>query len=97
MIDPIMVRHNPEAERFEVELNGRLAVLEYRQYPGKLMLDHTEVPSEYSGQGIGSALAKTALEYARTEGLVVAPLCSFVANYITEHPEYQDLVQKKNN
>jgi predicted GNAT family acetyltransferase len=33
------------------------------------------------------------LDYARTQGLQVVPLCSFIAGYIRKHPEYQDLVE----
>jgi predicted GNAT family acetyltransferase len=89
------ITNNTGLERFELHLDGHMAVLEYQQYPDKIVFTHTEVPPQWSGRGHGSELVKSALDYARDEGLRVVPRCSFVANYIKEHPEYQDLVKKK--
>jgi predicted GNAT family acetyltransferase len=43
-------------------------------------------------QGIGAALAKAALDYARAERLVVRPVCPFVSAFIEANPEYASLV-----
>jgi predicted GNAT family acetyltransferase len=85
--------HNTDAARFEIERNGHLAVLEYEFQGGKMLFMHTGVPSALERQGIGSRLARAGLDYARTQGLQVVPLCSFIAGYIRKHPEYQDLVE----
>ncbi len=61
---------------------------------GQIVFTHTGVPPALEGRGIGSALAKTGLEYARANNLEVVPLCSFVRGYIERKPEYQDLVHK---
>ena len=53
---------------------------------------HTEVPAAAEGQGIGSRLAREALEYARREKLKVLAECSFVASYVERHPEYRSLL-----
>lgn len=84
--------HNTEQSRFEVEVNGSLAVLLYALRPGKIIYTSTRVPRELEGGGVGSALAKTALEYARENELAVVPSCSFVRAYIQRHPEYKDLI-----
>lgn len=55
-------------------------------------MQHTIVPEEMEGKGIGSALVKHALEYARHEHLYVKPTCPFIRAYIDRHPEYKDLV-----
>ena len=86
------VKHNPQASRFELELEGRLAVLEYQLADGKILFTHTHVPNELGGRGIGSQLARAGLEHARAQGLRVVPLCSFIAGYIQKHPEYQALL-----
>lgn len=93
--DDMKVINNPESSRFELPLDGQLAVLDYQLYPGGITLTRTEVPPQWRDRGLGSKLAQTALAYARAEELKVRPLCSVVAHYIREHPEYQDLVQKK--
>jgi predicted GNAT family acetyltransferase len=90
----LLVKHNPQASRFEVEKEGSLALLEYVQQGDRIIFTHTGVPSALEGQGIGSRLARAGLEYARTQGMKVVALCSFVAAYIQKHPEYQDLLAR---
>ena len=86
------VRNNEDANRFEIDVDGELGVSEYRRRNGTIIFTHTEVPPKAEGKGIGNALAKTALDYARSEGLRVVPRCQFIAAYIRRHREYQDLV-----
>jgi predicted GNAT family acetyltransferase len=88
-----IVLHNPAASRFELEQEGHLVVLEYLLEKGKIVFTHTGVPQELGGRGLGSLLARAGLDLARSEGLKVVPLCSFIAGYIQKHPEYQDLIE----
>lgn len=90
------VTHNEKAGRFEVELDGETAFAEYElKGEDTIVFPHTVVPDAFEGQGIGSALAKAGLAYAREKKLKVVPLCSFFAGYIARHEEYQDLVDPK--
>jgi len=86
------VRDNAALGRYELAAGSKLAVAYYRAQDGCRAFTHTEVPAELRGQGIASALIKGALDHARTRGLCVIPLCSFVESYIDNHPQYQDLV-----
>ena len=86
------IRDNQEEKRIEVQLEGRLAVIEYFRKDEKIYFVHTEVPEELEGQGIASEMARFALELAREQGLKVVPRCPFVAAYIKRHSEYQPLV-----
>jgi uncharacterized protein len=87
------IRDNPEKQRFEVDLgDGSFAIAEYALHPGKIVFTHTFVPPADEGQGIGSALIRFALDSARERGLEVVPICPFFADYITRHPEEQDLL-----
>jgi uncharacterized protein len=61
-----------------------------------VVLVHTEVDSAYEGHGVGSVLAKAALDDIRRRGKRVTPLCPFVSTYIARHPEYADLVDDAN-
>ena len=88
---PVVVR-NREADRFEVEQDGHLAVLEYQVVRKSFLLVHTGVPPELEGRGIGSALARAALDFVRRTRLTAVPLCPFVRAYIRRHPEYLELV-----
>ena len=87
------VKHNPQAQRFEIELNGQLAVAEYRLEGQDIYFTHTEVPPSFEGRGIGSQLARTALDYAKEKGYTVHVLCSFIKGYIEQHPEYESLTK----
>ncbi|CAM3523788.1 MAG: putative GNAT family acetyltransferase [Psychrobacter glaciei] len=84
--------HDEQAKRFETSINGHTGYISYQERDGKLVYDHTIVPQELGGRGVGSGLVKHALDYAREQDKKVVPQCSFVASYISKHPEYQDLV-----
>ncbi|MCM8736772.1 N-acetyltransferase [Azospirillum sp. A1-3] len=86
------VRNNEELSRYELTVADSTALVTYDMREGKIALTHTEVPGAMSGQGVGSALAKGALDDIRAKGLKVLPICTFIEAYIKRHPEYQDLV-----
>lgn len=89
---PINISHNQSANRFETTVDGVTGYISYQDQGDTYVFDHTIVPSELGGRGIGSALVRHALDYAQAEGKTVVPQCSFVASYISKHPEYQTLV-----
>lgn len=88
----VTVTDNTDLGRFEAEVDGATAFLEYRRQSGDLVLVHTEVPATLAGKGVGSVLAGGALDEARRRGLKVVAECEFVAAFVKRHPEYQDLV-----
>ncbi len=87
----LLIVHNLTEKRFEVEVEGSLAVLDYDLSNGVITFTHTGVPSAIEGRGIAGKLVQRGLNYAREEGLKVIPACSYVVRYIERHPEYQDL------
>lgn len=84
--------HNAAERRYEFDLGDDMALIEYVQGNGVIVLTHTEVPPQYEGQGIGSELVKAVLEDIRKKELQVVPQCPFVAAYIRRHPEWMELV-----
>jgi predicted GNAT family acetyltransferase len=86
------VQDNPAKNRFEIIVDEYTALAAYRLKPGVITFTHTEVPKELGGRGIGSQLAKGALDQVRARGLKVVPLCPFIKAYIEKHPAYQDLL-----
>lgn len=86
------VTDNPAEHRFELKAGDHVAVAYYTLAPGVMTFTHTEVPPALSGQGIGSALVRGALDQARHRGLKIAPRCSFVAAFIAKHAEFADMV-----
>ncbi len=91
---PVDVVHNTAESRFEVRLGDDVAELAYQRGEQAIAFLHTGVPKAFEGQGVGGALAKAGLEYAKAEHLSVVPHCAFVKAYIERHPEYQPLVRR---
>ena len=90
--DAVTVTENMAEQRFEAHIGAHLAVAEYRRDGDTITFTHTGVPEEIEGRGVASALAHTALEQARAQGLTVIPQCPFFATYIRRHPEYANLL-----
>lgn len=86
------ITHNQAANRFETTVDHQTGYISYQERGDTLVYDHTIVPQALGGRGIGSALVKQALAYARENDKKVVPQCSFVSAYISKHPEYQDLL-----
>lgn len=89
------VRDAPDRSRYEVTIDGELAgFADYRDVDGARVFTHTEVFDAFEGEGVGSALARGALDDVRGEGRRLVALCPFVAAYIDHHDEYADLVDR---
>ncbi len=86
------VTDNTERQRFELDVDGHTSFINYRRHGNVITMTHAEVPPALNGRGIGSALAKGALDIVRTRQQTVLPLCPFISTYIKRHPEYQPLL-----
>lgn len=94
-MDDFRFEDNAALQRFELRTGGAAAaVAEYQLDGGTLRFLHTKVEPAFEGRGLGSRLAKAALDEVRRRGLKALPQCPFIAGYIGKHPEYQDLVRK---
>jgi uncharacterized protein len=90
----VTVQDAPERSRYEVTVDGALAgfaVYENRD-DGVRVFTHTEVDDAYEGRGIGSSLARGALDDVRASGRRLVARCPFIASFVRRHPEYGDLV-----
>ncbi|WP_059008614.1 GNAT family N-acetyltransferase [Streptomyces specialis] len=88
----VSVRDNTDAARFEAWIGGELAgYAEYARTGSVVEYPHTEVRPDHEGEGIGGALARTALDDARERDLRVRASCPFISGWLERHPEYQDL------
>ncbi|MCL6423985.1 N-acetyltransferase [Brachybacterium sp. JHP9] len=89
----VVVTRDLENHRFEAEVDGRAAgFMDYQERGETVNIPHTEVFTDFEGQGVGSALVRHALDALRAEGKTVIPSCPFVRTWIEKHPDYQDLV-----
>jgi len=86
----------PDDHRYEIRLGGDLAGFAvYHRRGGRAYFVHTEIDPAFEGKGLGSALAKGALDAQRALGESVVPLCPFIRSYIDRHPDYADLVDRE--
>ncbi len=89
---PATVRDNPDRHRYELEVDGHVAFAEYGLTAGVITFIHTKVPKELGGKGVGSTLARGALEDVRRRGLRVVAQCPFIKGFIDKHAEFSDLL-----
>jgi predicted GNAT family acetyltransferase len=79
---------NAAMHRFEMAVGEEMAVAYYQEADGRVVLLHTEVPQQLSGQGVGSRLARVVFETLKTRGRRVIAKCPFMSSYAAKHPEY---------
>jgi predicted GNAT family acetyltransferase len=89
----VMIRNNPDRERFEVLVEGHvIGKAAYKEYGGgaspQRILYHTVINEEYGGQGLAGKLAAVALAETVDAGLSIVPVCPFIKKFIAKHPEY---------
>jgi predicted GNAT family acetyltransferase len=59
----------------------------------QIIIDHTEVPDAFRGQGVGAKLVQRAVEDARSSGKKIIPLCPFAAAQFRRHQEWADVLK----
>ena len=92
----VEVTDNPAENRYEARVDGELAgFAAYHLTRSSIVFTHTEVDPAFKGRGVGSALARFALDEVRAKGeRDVVPVCPFIHGWIDDHPEYADLVRR---
>lgn len=91
-----LVVDRPEDSRFALTKDGDdVGFAAYRRGDGTIVFTHTEIDESQQERGLGSRLARGALDAVRTgsEDRVVAQ-CPFIASFIDSHDEYRDLLER---
>ena len=87
------VRRNDEKSRYELFVDDRLVgFADFRVEGRTVIFPHTEIEADRRGRGLGAILVRGALDDVRSTGRSVLALCWYVARFIDEHPEYNDLL-----
>lgn len=86
------VTRDTATRRFELAVDGHIAFIDYRDAGDRLILLHTEVPEALGGRGIGTRLARGALDIVREQGLRVELRCDFLTAFVARNPDYRDLL-----
>jgi predicted GNAT family acetyltransferase len=88
------VQHRDNNKRFTARTDSGLAYVSYERPDERTIdLQHTVVPEADRGQGVGAALVKSAVDYARQNGLRVVATCPFVKAWLEKHPDQQHVVK----
>ena len=90
------VIQDPSMNRFELLIDGvQAGIADYQIRDNTIVFVHTEIDPSFREHGLGSELARGALNLVRadTEYRVVAS-CPFISEWIGEHAEYQDLLSR---
>jgi predicted GNAT family acetyltransferase len=88
------VTNNAARRRYEavVDLTGAAGFVEYQETRELVVLTHTEVDPAFEGQGVGSVLARSAIEDIRDRGLKALVVCPFILGWVRRHPDYVDVL-----
>jgi predicted GNAT family acetyltransferase len=86
----------PERERFEArdEADALAGVLTYQLTGAIIAYTHTKVDPDFEHRGVGSALARAAMDDARDKGRTVVPICPFLTEWLDRHAEYEKLLAR---
>lgn len=87
------VQWNSNEARFELDVDGKLAIADCIVRPNEWVVTHVEVPIALRGGGVASKLAEGIVDYARTNQGKITPLCSFMVAYFQRHPEAHDVLK----
>jgi len=79
------VHDNKPDRRFELQIDGHVAFLDYERARGEIRLLHTEVPPELQGRGLATQLIRHAIDTAKHEKRQVVSMCAAVDNYLAKH------------
>lgn len=86
---------NEDKNRYEAHINGELAgFTEYIPGEGFAVMPHTEVFEQFEGKGVGSKLARGALDHLKSQNLSVQATCPFIHSWIRRHEDYHPMLYK---
>jgi len=86
---------NETEHRFEMEIEGQQAFIDYKKSGNKIYLVHTEVAESMEGKGVAAALVNKTFHYLEEHHLQLVPLCSYVQHYLHKHPEWNKLLAEE--
>ncbi|WP_347374733.1 GNAT family N-acetyltransferase [Aequorivita sp. Q41] len=72
------ITHDKENNSFKLNINGEIAKVTYTLRDGKMYLNHSEVPSNLRGKGLGKILVEKTFEKLTEEGYKAVAVCSYV-------------------
>jgi len=89
----LQIRDVPERRRYEARVGDQLVGwVDYGRVGTRLVAIHTEVPPQFGGRGIGTALVRHVIADVRRAGHTITPRCPLFIRHFERHPEDADVV-----
>lgn len=85
--------HNKAQRRFTLDINGELAIVNYSLNDGVMALNHSEVPYNLRGQGIGKVLVEKTFEQLTKEGYKAVAICSYIKVVARRSDKWSTIIQ----
>ena len=86
---------NDSKKRFEIEVDGHYAFINFGEMADQIALVHTEAEPELAGTGAASAVVEKTLNWIEENNKTLLPFCPYVFAYIKRHPEWKRVVDKR--
>jgi uncharacterized protein len=61
-------------------------------HDNQMIIEHTRIDEDYRGGDLGYELVHTAVDFARSHGYTVVPICQFARAVIEKKPEFKDVL-----
>jgi len=92
----ITVENRPQQSQYALLEDGEtVGFAAYDVVGDEIRFTHTEIEPSRRSAGLGAQLVQGALDDVRAEtSLRVVPLCPFVADWVDEHVDYQELLAR---
>ncbi|MDF1477877.1 GNAT family N-acetyltransferase [Leifsonia sp. H3M29-4] len=93
---PTEVVQDAAMNRFELLVDGtQVGLVDYQLRGDSIVFTHTEIDPARRGEGLGSELARGALNLVRAEtDYRLVASCPFIAAWIEKNPSYADLLTR---
>ena len=85
---------NDQKKRFEIEVDGHFAFINFGERENQIALVHTEAEPELAGTGAASAVVEKTLNWIEQNDKTLLPFCPYVFAFIKKHPEWKRIVDK---
>lgn len=93
--DAIVLEEGETKGRYVYRADGAVAEMTFSKAGASMIIiDHTDVPDAFRGQGVGAALVLRAVEDMRAAGKKILPLCPFAAAQFRRHGEWADVLSR---
>ncbi len=80
-----MITNNTSQNRYELSVDGHLAVADYVLEGSNLTINRVFVPEELRGKGVAAKVMEGVVADAKEQGLTIVPICSYAESYMKRH------------